>query len=164
MLLVKHCDITAITALLSRFQLQLSLTKPNTDIPGSFWGEDEAGLINNMLYVNPNTPIHSLLHEACHFICMDETRRKELDTNAGGDYDEENAVCYLQIILSQDIQEMGREQMFKDMDEWGYTFRLGSAQKWFEHDADDAQQWLQRQHIISLKNECLFQLNQNVKN
>jgi len=29
-----------------------------------------------------------------------------------------------------------------DMDAWGYTFRLGSALAWFEHDADDARAWL----------------------
>jgi hypothetical protein len=28
------------------------------------------------------------------------------------------------------------------MDEWGYTFRLGSARAYFEHDADAAWQWL----------------------
>lgn len=162
MLRVKHCDLTAIQALLTRFQLQLKITAPDINIPGSFWGEDEAGLIKNTLYVNPNTPIHSLLHESCHFICMDESRRKSLDTNAGGDYDEENAVCYLQIILSQEIKEMGTARMFKDMDEWGYTFRLGSAQKWFENDADDARQWLQQQHIINLKCACLFQLNRSI--
>ena len=27
------------------------------------------------------------------------------------------------------------------MDAWGYSFRLGSARAWFEHDAEDARQW-----------------------
>ena len=29
-----------------------------------------------------------------------------------------------------------------DMDAWGYTFRLGSAHAWFEHDAEDAREFL----------------------
>jgi hypothetical protein len=28
------------------------------------------------------------------------------------------------------------------MDTWGYTFRLGSAQAWFDNDAEDARAWL----------------------
>ncbi len=36
----------------------------------------------------------------------------------------------------------GRERMCRDMDEWGYTFRLGSAARWFEQDAEDAHDWL----------------------
>jgi hypothetical protein len=28
------------------------------------------------------------------------------------------------------------------MDEWGYTFRLGSAGAWFEQDAEDTRAWL----------------------
>jgi hypothetical protein len=34
------------------------------------------------------------------------------------------------------------------MDAWGYTFRLGSAQAWFEQDADDARCWLLAHRII----------------
>jgi hypothetical protein len=30
------------------------------------------------------------------------------------------------------------------MDAWGYSFRLGSARRWFEEDADDARAWLER--------------------
>jgi hypothetical protein len=32
--------------------------------------------------------------------------------------------------------------MCADMDAWGYTFRLGSTQAWFERDAGDARAWL----------------------
>ena len=38
--------------------------------------------------------------------------------------------------------------MCRDMDAWGYTFRLGSAQAWFEQDADDARRWLLAHRII----------------
>ena len=34
------------------------------------------------------------------------------------------------------------------MDSWGYTFRLGSAQAWFEQDSDDARTWLLGHGII----------------
>lgn len=36
----------------------------------------------------------------------------------------------------------------KNMDSWGYTFRLGSALAWFRDDAEDAQQWLLKEHLI----------------
>ena len=117
-------------------------------IPGSFWGDEEAGLIGNTLYVRPDTPIHSALHEACHYICMDEQRRHELDTNAGGGYDEENGVCYLQILLAERLPPLNKSRMMADMDAWGYSFRLGSTSKWFELDAADARNWLIEHGII----------------
>ena len=69
-------------------------------------------------------------------------RRAQLERDAGGDYAEENAVCYLQILLAGSFRAVGRERMCADMDAWGYTFRLGSAKAWFEQDAEDARQWL----------------------
>jgi hypothetical protein len=86
--------------------------------------------------------LHSVLHEACHFVCMAPARRAALDTDAGGDYDEENGVCYLQVLLADELPGFGRARMFADMDAWGYSFRLGSARAWFEQDADDARAWL----------------------
>jgi hypothetical protein len=38
--------------------------------------------------------------------------------------------------------------MQQDMDTWGYSFRLGSAQAWFEQDAQDALQWLLHHRIL----------------
>jgi hypothetical protein len=73
---------------------------------------------------------------------MDSTRRADLDTNAGGGYDEENAVCYLQILLADYLPGFGSARMMRDMDAWGYSFRLGSARAWFEEDAADARQTL----------------------
>ncbi|MCB1772899.1 MAG: hypothetical protein KDI88_04735, partial [Gammaproteobacteria bacterium] len=115
---------------------------------GSYWGDSEAGLVDNQLYVRADTPLHSALHEACHFICMDTRRRAMLHTDAGGDIPEENAVCYLQGILADGIAGYGRRQLLSDMDAWGYTFRLGSAHTWFDQDAADARAWLQRHRII----------------
>lgn len=134
--------------LLDRYQLRLVVVTTD-DIPGSYWGDEEAGLIGNRLYARGDTPLHSILHETCHYICMDQLRRDTLDTNAEGDYDEENGVCFLQILLADDIPQMGHERMMNDMNAWGYSFRLGSAQKWFEQDAEDAQTWLQSHGLLS---------------
>jgi len=142
-------DQQAFRELLARYQLEVIDSTAGEEIPGSFWGDEEAGLIENRLYCRADTPVHSALHEACHFICMDQQRRDGLHTDAGGGYDEENGVCYLQILLSDSVTEMGRQRMFNDMDEWGYSFRLGSAEKWFYQDADDASRWLQDRHLIN---------------
>lgn len=138
----------ALQALLRTHGLEIVPVSATAAIPGSYWGDSEAGLIGNRLYLRDDTPLHSALHEACHYLCMDEARRARLHTDAAGDYDEENAVCYLQILLADQIPGYGQQQMFRDMDAWGYSFRLGSAQAWFEHDADDAQLWLLRRGLI----------------
>ncbi len=142
-----------VAELLEAHAMALEHVADGAPIPGTFWGEPEAGLIGNRLYVRADTPIHSILHEACHYLCMDEARRKGLHTNAGGDYDEENAVCYLQILLSDRIPGFGRQRAMADMDAWGYTFRLGSARAWFEHDAEDAREWLRERGILQAYEE-----------
>jgi hypothetical protein len=140
--------LAAVTQLLSRYRLEAVAIGPGDTIPGSYWGESEAGLVGNRIYFRPDTPLHSVLHEACHFICMDDARRAQLERDAGGDYDEENAVCYLQIVLANELDGTESGQMCRDMDEWGYTFRLGSAQAWFEQDAADARRWLLAHRIV----------------
>jgi hypothetical protein len=133
---------------LSLYDLLLCWVDSEQPIPGSHFGEPEAGLIRNRVYVREDTPVHSLLHESSHYICMDEQRRHHLHTDAGGDYDEENAVCYLSILLAGLINGYNSSRMMTDMDQWGYTFRLGSARSWFEQDADDARNWLLSFNII----------------
>jgi hypothetical protein len=118
------------------------------EIPGSYWGAPEAGLIGNSLYLRADTPLHSALHEACHYVCMDPDRRTALHTDAGGDFAEEDAVCYLQILLADALPDIGRARLMRDMDAWGYTFRLGSASAWFEVDAAEARQWLLDRQLI----------------
>lgn len=135
-------------ALLARFGLRLQQVAAGEPIPGSWWGEREAGLKGDALLAREDTPLHSVLHEACHFICMTPARRATLDTNAGGDDAEENGVCYLQVLLADELPGFGRERMFADMDDWGYSFRLGSAQAWFERDAEDALAWLQSYGLV----------------
>ena len=138
----------SLAAFLGRYALILVELPPGEQIPGSYWGESEAGLVTDKLYARPDTPVHSVLHEAAHFVCMDAARRSQLQQDAGGDDAEENAVCYLQIVWSEELPGFDRERMFRDMDAWGYSFRLGSARRWFEEDADDARQWLERFGVI----------------
>lgn len=144
--------------LLKPFGIVIKPVSLNEPIPGSFFGEREAGLLGNQLLLRADTPIHSALHEAGHYICMDEQRRQTLDTNAEGDYDEENGVCYLQILLSDYLPDVGQNRMMQDMDRWGYSFRLGSAKAWFDNDAEDAQQWLHRHNIIDEHNQLTWHL------
>lgn len=142
------CFIDYSVDLLARYGLSLAVVEDDEPIPGSFWGDQEAGLIGLTVYVRADTPVHSLLHEACHCICMDAGRRAKLHTDAGGGYAEEDAVCFLQILLADYLPGVGRRQLMQDMDAWGYSFRLGSTQAWFERDAEDARDWLQRHGLI----------------
>lgn len=158
---VLRCDalhLPALQHLLARYGLEVRDIPEQQTIPGSFWGDAEAGLVGNILYVRGDTPIHSALHEACHYICMDSARRDQLHTDAGGDYSEENAVCYLQILLADHLVMMGRVRMWADMDAWGYSFRLGSAQAWFEQDAEDARQWLLTEQLIDFQEQPTWQV------
>lgn len=148
MLLLNAIDRLALQILLDRYALALHLVAPEEIIPGSYWGEREAGLIGSRIFARLDTPVHSVLHEGAHFICMTPERRAGLDTDAGGDDAEESAVCYLQIILAQSLPNVGAARMCRDMDEWGYTFRLGSAARWFEADAEDARAWLIRHGVL----------------
>lgn len=129
-------------ARLADFGLAVALAPPGAPIPGTYWGEPEAGLVGSTLHVRADTPVHSALHEAGHFICMDAQRRARLHTDAGGTLLEECAVCYLQILLAGRLGGVGRERIAADMDAWGYTFRLGSAAAWFAADAEDARAFL----------------------
>lgn len=148
MLRIGGLDRGALGRLLARYGLDLRMVPVGEAIPGSFWGDSEAGLKGNTLYVRPDTPLHSALHEACHFICMTPERRTGLDTDAGGDDAEECGVCYLQLLLSMQLPQCGYERACADMDEWGYSFRLGSTRAWFEQDAADARQWLMAHGIV----------------
>ena len=152
------CDREQLWRLLSRFGLSCKSVPVESDIPASYWGDSEAGLLADSIIVRNDTPVHSILHEACHYICMDERRRAGLDTDAGGGYDEENAVCYLQILLADELPGMGSARMMSDMDNWGYTFRLGSSRAWFEHDADDAREWLLSRGLIGPGNQPNWKL------
>ena len=118
-------------------------------IPGSFWGDEEAGIIGNTVYARSDTPVHSVLHEACHLIVLPAERRAEVHTDATDSVEEEDAVCYLQIVLADQLTGVGRQRLTSDMDAWGYSFRLGSTQAWFEQDADNARAWLIKRGLLT---------------
>jgi hypothetical protein len=150
MLRLAACDHSAIARLLHGYGMALRLVEPDADIPGSYWGDSEAGLQGNTLLARPDTPVHSILHEAAHYICMTPERRVGLDRDAGGNDDEEHGVCYLQVLLADRVPGFGRERAFLDMDEWGYSFRLGSTRAWFEQDAQAAREWLRTRGIVDV--------------
>jgi hypothetical protein len=156
--LVGDVQLAALESLLGRFDLNLCIENEGAAISGSFWGDSEAGIVGRNVYVRNDTPIHSLLHETCHVICMTAERREKLDRDAGGNDLEEAAVCYLQIKLADQISGVGSERLMRDMDAWGYSFRLGSTLQWFEADAEDAIAWLLRQGLISADTEPTFRL------
>ena len=143
--------------LLARYGLVLEHTPDDAPIPGSFWGEREAGLIASTVHARADTPVHSLLHEACHLIVMPPEQRAAVHTDATDSSAEEDAACYLQILLADQLPGVGRERLMLDMDDWGYTFRLGSARRWFEEDAEEARQFLDARGLLaSARNSALL--------
>ena len=131
-----------VVALLARYGLRFERVADDAPIPGSFWGESEAGLIASTVFARGDTPLHSLLHEACHLIVIPPALRWRVHTDASDSVFEEDATCYLQLLLADALPGFGTERALADMDAWGYTFRLGSARAWFERDAEDAAAYL----------------------
>jgi hypothetical protein len=151
-------DRREVVELLAGYGARLAELAPHESIPGSYWGESEAGLIGDAVYVRADTPAHSLLHELCHYVCMDDERRAALATDAGGNDDEEIAVCYLQVLLAQTLRGFGAEQCLRDMDAWGYSFREGSARAWFDGDGTYARAWLRAHGLIDAKDRPIKKL------
>ena len=137
-------------SLLAQYGLELVRVEDGAPIPGSFWGEPEAGVIASTVYARADTPVHSLLHEACHLLVADPAKRASIHTDASDSLEEEDATCYLQIVLADALPGFGRERALADMDAWGYSFRLDSARAWFEHDADDARVFLEQRGLLPL--------------
>lgn len=157
-------DATALGRLLNRFRITLEQLTDDVPIPGSFWGEPEAGVVGTTVYARDDTPLHSILHESCHVICMDGQRRANLDGDAGGDDLEEAAVCYLQILLAKELVSVGSERLMTDMDSWGYSFRLGKTARWFHEDADDALNWLRGNGVLDAQDELRYRYRSSPKN
>lgn len=143
-------------ALLARFGLQLRQVPDAEAIPGSYWGDAEAGIIGNDVYARADTPVHSLLHEAGHLIVLPAERRASVHTDATDSVAEEDAVCVLQALLADALPGVGRSRVLADMDAWGYTFRLGSAAAYVERDAGAAWQWLQRRGLVDEERRLLL--------
>ena len=147
-LCVRDIAFADAAALLARHGLALVAVDDAAPIPGSYWGEPEAGIIGHQVYVRGDTPVHSMLHEACHLAVLPPQRRAQVHTDATDSVAEEDATCYLQIVLADALPGVGSARLMADMDAWGYTYRLGSTRAWFEHDADDARQWLSDRGLL----------------
>lgn len=148
MLRISDIAIEDIRSLLANHALDLQRIADGEAIPGSYWGDCEAGVIGSTVYVRRDTPVHSLLHEACHLIVMPTERRDSVHTDASDSIAEEDAACYLQILLADQLPGVGRDRLMADMDEWGYTFRLGSTRAWFEQDANETHAWLAARNLL----------------
>ena len=148
--MLRLADIGAVapSALLARHGLALQSVADGEPIPGSYWGDEEAGIIGHTVYARADTPVHSLLHEACHLIVLPPERRGAVHTDATDSIEEEDATCYLQIVLADELPGVGRARLMADMDAWGYSFRLGSTRAWFEQDAENARRWLVERGLL----------------
>ncbi|GAB3732308.1 hypothetical protein GCM10028862_13510 [Luteimonas pelagia] len=148
MLTLADTGFEAPGALLARFGVTLQRVAAGGDIPGSYWGPPEAGLVGATVYARDDTPVHSLLHEAAHLIVLPPARRAAVHTDATDSIEEEDAVCVLQSLLGEALPGVGAARVLSDMDAWGYTFRLGSAAAYVEHDAESAWAWLQSRGLV----------------
>lgn len=145
---LRDVGFEAPAALLAGYGLTLHRVPAGCPIPGSYWGDDEAGIIGHDVHARDDTPVHSLLHEAGHLIVLPPARRAAVHTDATDSVEEEDATCYLQILLADALPGVGRARLMADMDAWGYSFRLGSTRAWFEHDAGDARAWLLARDLL----------------
>lgn len=151
MLTLADIDFADAAALLARYGLVLQRVPDGAPIPGSYWGEAEAGIIGSTVYARSDTPVHSLLHEAAHLIVLPPERRHAVHTDATDSIEEENAACVLQALLGDALPGVGADRVLADMDAWGYTFRLGSARAYVDHDADDAWAWLGARGLVDAR-------------
>ena len=131
MLTLADTGFDAPRALLRRYGLALAAVPDGEPIPGSYWGDCEAGLVGTTVHARADTPVHSLLHEAGHLLLLSPEQRAAVHTDATDCQREEDATCVLQALLGDALPGVGRERIWADMDAWGYTFRLGSARAFF---------------------------------
>jgi hypothetical protein len=151
MLTLADTGFDAPAALLARFGLRLARVADGAPIPGSYWGEPEAGLVGATVHARADTPLHSLLHEAAHLIVLPPERRARVHTDATDSVEEEDAACVLQALLGDALPGVGAARILADMDAWGYSFRLGSAAAYVERDADEAWAWLQARGLVDAR-------------
>ncbi|TVQ49286.1 MAG: hypothetical protein EA371_03165 [Gammaproteobacteria bacterium] len=158
MLTVGDLQDQGLTELLARYRTRRIDVPAGAAIPGSYWGAPEAGLLGDALVLRADTPLHSALHELAHRVCMDDARRRQLDTDAGGSDEEECAVCYLQLLLADCLPGVGHARLLADMDAWGYSFREGSAAAWVAGDGREAREWLVRRGLIDTRGRPTWRL------
>ena len=155
-LVLGDIDTGDVASLLAAYGLSLALVEDGASIPGSYWGEPEAGIIGSVVHARRDTPLHSLLHEAGHLVVLPVERRAAVHTDATDSIAEEDAVCVLQALLADALPGVGAARVLADMDAWGYTFRLGSAAAYVAHDAASAWQWLAERGLADAATRCLL--------
>lgn len=155
-LCIRNIIFADAAGLLARYGLKLHRVQDGCEIPGSYWGESEAGIIGHDVYVRDDTPVHSMLHEAGHLIVLPADKRAAVHTDATDSIEEENAVCVLQALMADALPGVGYARLLADMDAWGYSFRLGSARAYVEEDAEDAWQWLMSHGLVDSKRQLVF--------
>ena len=133
----------AVAALLAGWGLELGVVADGAPIPFSYHGEPEAGLEERRVWVRADTPLHSVLHEACHALCMDGARRGALARDAGGDFRRGKRRLLPADPARRPAARRGRGAAARGHGSLGAT-RSGSARarRWFESEADDARRWL----------------------
>ena len=57
-------------------------------------------------------------------------------------------MCYLQVLLAEQLPGYSAARCLADMDAWGYSFREGSAAAWFDGDGREARAWLLAHGLI----------------
>jgi hypothetical protein len=145
-----------VATLLARHGLRLARVADGAPIPGSYWGEPEAGIVGATVHARGDTPLHSVLHEAAHLLVLPEDRRVAVHTDATDSTEEEDAVLVLQTLLGDALPGAGAERILADMDAWGYTFRLGSARAYVQDDAAEAWAWLRRAGLVDVDGRLVF--------
>src|SRR5690606_37732502 len=90
---LRDISTDSVSALLQRYGVRLERVADGAPIPGSYWGEPEAGLVGSTVHARGDTPVHSLLHEAAHLIVLPPARRAAVHTDATDSIEEEDAVC-----------------------------------------------------------------------
>jgi len=84
-------------------------------------GRHRAGQV----YARADTPVHLVLHEAGHIICMDAARRARLGHDAAASTPKKTRFL-LQIVLAGNWRLTSA--ICADMDAWATPFRLGRSQ------------------------------------
>ena len=74
----------SIREVLNQFGLVLNCVASSTEIPYSFWGTPKAGRKYNPLFIHFDTHLHSILHEASHYVSMPQIRRSHDSHDASG--------------------------------------------------------------------------------
>src|SRR5690606_24263345 len=73
----------ALERFLEPWGIEVVWVEADAPIPSSYFGAPEAGIRGSSVFVRPDTPVHSALHEAFHLVCAGRERRATIDTDAG---------------------------------------------------------------------------------